>query len=170
MKRLLVLTMVLAVVSVASATVGLDVYVNGTIGSTVNPGDIVTLQFTDTPAAAFSGVSAILIDVDYGDFTSYWVLPGGFMNTLAQANVGDGFTVTGSYSGFNLWNPGDGIIFTTIFGVPTDITAGGINITLGGAINVQAIAGFSTTLEVVPEPMTMALLGLGGLFLRRRRA
>ena len=41
----------------------------------------------------------------------------------------------------------------------------------GGTVNVvwTPMNGGTTTVTAVPEPMTIALLGLGGLFLRRRR-
>ena len=38
-----------------------------------------------------------------------------------------------------------------------------------GMAEIGTLDGTMSTLYVVPEPMTMALLGLGGLFLRRRK-
>ena len=65
-------------------------------------------------------------------------------------------------------------------GVPTDFYGVGTLADFGLAADVEGTieltlldAGFSPldsmTITVVPEPMTMALLGLGGLFLRRKK-
>ena len=52
---------------------------------------------------------------------------------------------------------------------PTTINIGisGASVIQVGGATYQSVAG--TSFEVVPEPMTIMLLGLGGLFLRRRR-
>jgi hypothetical protein len=46
---------------------------------------------------------------------------------------------------------------------------GGTEGTTGAASNADGTALAPLTMNVVPEPMTVVLLGLGGLFLRRRK-
>ncbi|MEN6306247.1 MAG: PEP-CTERM sorting domain-containing protein [Anaerohalosphaeraceae bacterium] len=68
---------------------------------------------------------------------------------------GGSFVVAGDYESLFDAAIGNGNIYTTTAGVSVD---------------AQYFAGNDvTTLVLVPEPMTMAILGLGSLFLRRRR-
>jgi len=53
------------------------------------------------------------------------------------------------------WDGGDG----------DNYAVSGSTVNLGGDGNVQ----FTTAITLVPEPMTIGLLGLGGLFLRRKK-
>ena len=52
-------------------------------------------------------------------------------------------------------------------GTTVDITGGNVFVRLNW-IEIYLLG--AATLNIVPEPMTIALLGLGGLFLRRRRS
>ncbi|HIJ71949.1 MAG TPA: PEP-CTERM sorting domain-containing protein, partial [Planctomycetes bacterium] len=92
-----------------------------------------------------------------GPFNGYnaYYLPDGF-----QFYTGDSPGTTEVYAGE--W-------YTFDITIPTDATVGatfGIDVLSSGFSIVQDAA---LTLTVVPEPITMALLGLGGLFLRRRK-
>ena len=81
-----------------------------------------------------------------------YYLPDGFFMVGANAPASQDLTA-GDWVTFDLTNVG---------------TAAGdfININiLDGSLNLVS----NTPIEVIPEPMTMALLGLGGLFLRRRK-
>ena len=52
----------------------------------------------------------------------------------------------------------------------SSVLGGGLNYLAGGAGNGAVRLDTLTFTDTIPEPATMALLGLGGLFLRRRRA
>jgi hypothetical protein len=168
MKKLMVLLIVMGIASVASAGLTLDVLVNDVAADSVMPGDTVTLIVNGDKA--FAGFSALSLTVDNGALVGYSYPDGAFMNTMADTVVGDGFNIAGGISGFAWTLPADGSFLTTVFTVPTDIMASAIAIDFAGSIANDPSAGLSTALTVVPEPMTMALLGFGGLFLRRRRA
>jgi len=86
----------------------------------------------------------------------------------AAANVGVGTPGTGA-----LMDPINGTLYSSTYEftfdttVPTLLSWGSATDwhTTGGSITL----GDAVMVNVVPEPMTVALLGLGGLFLRRRK-
>ncbi len=100
-----------------------------------------------------------------GSALAVFVIPNP-MNGWAENGVMDrGENVTSSDGTTTLFGVG------SIFTFEVDVAAG----TAAGTYDVGALAqgaGIATilgTITVVPEPMTMALLGLGGLFLRRKK-
>ena len=204
MRKLLILMLVLGLASYASA--GLSWTVTGSTvapGSTsVNPGDVLTLDLVETGDNVVSMVIDWITDGDPtgGLFTSSAVDPGfnviavPGMSTGVPVPVFDAFLTGYAYppSGLPLddWAWVD--VLSTLAPPPTgpgmltlgytaSMTPGVYNIAggvygppLGGANVVNEQVGGGTPLPglaitVVPEPMTMVLLGLGGLFLRRRK-
>ena len=179
MKKLLALVLVLAMVSAASA---------GTI--TITPADstadvdtdVVITVVTTGYAATFPGAINILEFSITGDLDSS-VASVGTLDTALQTplfshgSVGTGGTLISMIQG----NAGTGNYITnqTIYTFTVDVgsTQGTLTIDVaegywfrarnGSDISTTIVAG---EIEVVPEPMTVALLGLGGLFLRRRRS
>jgi hypothetical protein len=75
----------------------------------------------------------------------------------------EAFAATGS------WAQITGSLFTAPLGT-TNVTMVVGNETNNGGLVGSAIAFDNVTLDIIPEPMSIALLGLGGLFLRRRKA
>jgi hypothetical protein len=185
MKKLLVLMLVLGMATVANAALTLDISVSGAVANpdgsyTIHPSDHLTLDIS-TP-------QGILVDADMGDFimvcdTELGSISGGVIvnhNTWwvdflsddavsAGAPVPDGENgVWGSVGIFGYTIPATSLLFSGI-----DFHCEGLGTTV---VNIYThdwseITGTlaSVTIHQIPEPITMALLGLGGLFLRRRK-
>ena len=178
MKKLLTLFIVLAMAASASAvTVTYDITVNDMpyTGQDVVGSDIIHVQWMAAPADLMGGFAAFALDVDHGDYVaqSFYLQAGFIMQTMAVVSpVGDGLQVTGSATGFSLAPDQVAGVFGFDFHVPEDLAPSTwINITpTAGTFNLVNFDLLpSIALHVIPEPMTIALLGLGGLFLRRRK-
>ncbi|MHC4158274.1 MAG: PEP-CTERM sorting domain-containing protein [Planctomycetota bacterium] len=160
MKKLLVLMLVLGMASVANATVlswSVDAITIPSISATV----VVQLtsdddQGYDPKSVGASGASSIA----------------SIVNIVATPNAGPDSTVQELTSYPEWW-----AVRATNLGSPFTVTSGAqFNVTIKGlATGTHAYSsdyyGTDDTLEitVLPEPATVALLGLGGLFLLRRR-
>jgi hypothetical protein len=188
MRKFLILTLVLGMASFAMATpivTGPDADIDGKLDLDISTGNVVlTLEGT---AAEASGAGGSPIGGYSGyiwvDYASYPAASAPLSNVSAPgANMG-GLAVLDTTT----YMP-RGFKFVAGMGVPwneaTDVDAGDwLTFTIsmmGGAqvgdtysvdiltANWGTPAG-SVIVEVIPEPMTIALLGLGGLFLRRRK-
>lgn len=161
MKKLLILMLVLGMTSAASAALSLGGVIDGTID--VGTTGIVTVESTDsTMWEGFIGYDDSVVGVS---------------GVVAKAAAGGDAEVIPDPSG---WTGYYKIIamdssepFTTGPGVQFEISVFGAALNDIYTIDFYA-ADWSTiiqsgTVEVIPEPMTIALLGLGGLFLLRRR-
>ena len=182
MKKLLILMLVLGLVSTASAlTLRLEYN-----GSQTAPASVLGTTITINMLAdgALAGINA----VDFGEGTSTGTL------SLGSWIVGTTTSTPGTLSGNDILNAsgtktttgGDWAANTVLYSFDYAVSAGTV-----GAGTVQmmmssddsdrANVGMTTywyptglslsplTIEDIPEPMTIALLGLGGLFLRRRK-
>jgi hypothetical protein len=176
MKKILIVLMVLAMASVASAT-GIMITVNGDpyTGQEVQGSDWIQVWWIESEqTTALTFTTGFNINVDHGDYADdYWVYKtpafGGF---VATDPVGDGFDF--GVSGNTMWTPGEpylpGEVFMYEFHVPYDLDESSyITIDVTGTYGGVDYSQDDIVLHVFPEPMTIALLGLGGLFLVRRR-
>ena len=166
MKKVLVLALVLGIASMASATLSYSVS-----SLTMAQNATVTVQIASTsvtPYGVWAGASSlggavadITAAVAYdaagdtaaatastGSYAGWWYLEGkdSGEETLPNMAIGDHWDITITSYGAN---------GTITFASDSYGTAGG--------------AGGTLCVTVVPEPITIALLGLGGLFLRRRK-
>jgi hypothetical protein len=163
MKKLLVLTLVLALTSGASAALTLV----GEPGAPIEIGETATVTVQSTEDGSYSGWLEIKDPaiLSFGDieFTAAGD-PGGNSTAAAPAEF-DG----------SMW-----IEFTVASFSPTDPILAGDHILVNvvgaseGATQLSLYASDEVTLwdsadiTVIPEPVTVVLLGLGSLFLRRR--
>ena len=194
MKKLLILTLVLGLATLSSASTmvfGVD-GVSGTDlqASTAYTGQII---FVDTDGTSFNDTGfRVAISIvgatayDAGDLNT--ILTGGIPKTgnvydPAQMGIAigpvEGFTATaGPYMVDDMvlydFSFTTGLAGTVITLDDVQLTGtppwGGAPIGYDTKINGQTTINMeAAAFDVVPEPMTLALLGLGGLFIRRRK-
>ncbi len=165
MKKILVLMLVLGVASMATAALTLS-------GPTqVVAGQTVTIT-----------MSADAESVTNGDYGYVYVGSDSFDSVVMLTSMSDGDMSGLSYTGNTYTyfyfvgadNPSDTDAPWLSAGnwVSFDVTAD--STTVGGTIVITASSnwgydGDTQNILVIPEPMTIGLLGLGGLFLRRRK-
>jgi hypothetical protein len=185
MKKLVVLVLVLAMAQLSFAGIA-TLRVNAAdVKNDYLPSDTITIEIVASYDTGMGGtdttgsMSMDSISATAGEAISTWINagfndianPGLVVNTGGMAVQGIAGTITTSApdiaAGEVLWSmefhipdlPGSTIIdISTVnfFSAPSDFTD------MATETNVLS-------LHIVPEPITMALLGLGGLFLRRRK-
>jgi len=181
MKKLLVLLMVLGLATAANAALQISVGGNTAV-------EEITLEASDE--LILDVFSAIAIPYGSGDDWAGW----GLIVESAQATITGGVSVFigtepgvvigpiddygvphsadtqgvgGAITVINSIGPGaifDEILFHCL-------GPGEATITLFGTMDYETVTVLDTIIvhQIIPEPITMALLGLGGLFLRRRK-
>jgi len=184
MKKLIVLSLMLGIASVANATIlqlSVDGVTNGdaTQEITINVCDYVVIDIhgpADSPLLGY-----IIIEEDGGEDGGEWVdgsynevnypvvhaAAGDMAGVVAytESGWGDGYEVTADYTPYSSIE--DGLWFEFLFHctkMDETVTISLWDDDLGYETPVDTII-----IHQIPEPMTIALLGLGGLLLRRRR-
>jgi len=169
MKRLLLLMLVLGMASSANAVL---IQVDGQ-----DPSQVVDI------AEGFTSVISVVSE-DASSWLGYIIVEEGGTGVLGEAAKLDAAGDIGAFSAYSEAGWGDGYELTVSMsqgGVPA--IAVGPQFTMnysGGVLGETArISLFldpnyenpldSVAVTIVPEPMTVILLGLGGLFLRRRK-
>ena len=165
MRKLLVLILVLGISSAANALI---VQVNDQVGEVVvAPGEAAVVTVVADDASSWLGY----LIVDAGGL-------GAVSNAVAEAAAGD-LAAAVEYPDEPEWGLGYEL---TAAASPTGVIAEGTQFTVsysyeGDLIQPTTISLFvdpdydnpAAGVTIVPEPITVALLGLGGLFIRRRK-
>jgi len=158
MKKLLVLVLVLSIASVASATLSLTT-VTPTQGS-----EVLAVNAVGESVAAYFGVSIAGADAS--------------MIITKGAAAGSNTALAGNIADVNPALVGE--IWVYGIGVPPEVWQDGIYANIAVTHTAQADVTLWSydgdvtltqigTVHLTPEPMTLGLLGIGGLFLRRRK-
>lgn len=182
MRKLLILMLVLGMASVANATMLTFAYSAG--GTDVPQNTSITINVTaDVNAQSFE-LGGILITGDWSSPPTLGTVDSGFTTFSSAGIIDDGSAPA------DVWinqvagtAPGGSPVAIGVVLYDFTLTTGS---TQGNTITIDAWAGFlpppvlvqlnatdvnptALVLDIIPEPMTIALLGLGGLLLRRRR-
>ena len=175
MKKLLILVLVLGLASVANATLSLkidDASVPGTIDILIGE----TIQVYSSDASTWGGCIFITEGSQAGS------LANGRLAELTAGQpgyAGDGGNIAA------VTEPGFGVGYLMAAGYTSDPPVAGVQMLIDftaltadigktGVINLwidpeYVTAEQSVNYTIIPEPMTVLLLGFGGLFLRRRK-
>ncbi len=175
MKKLLPLLLVVFLIA-GTASAANSFITNETVAGWVDPGDTIRITFNDGGAVgAFGGLGDFLVNIDQD--ADILVPEVSWQNAGLQMLTGFTFTVNGDgidvkVTGTAFATNPVGDIFYFDFKVANDVFGVDL-ITISHASGswngMFPKAAPDVSLTVTPEPMTIALLGLGGLFLRRRK-
>ena len=179
MKKLLSLVLVLAMASMAFAVSG-PIRFEGDPADAAGgylPSDIITINvFSDILTQQISLDN--IIDDAGGVASAPLVLNAGYTlipDVGVVVNSG-GVLISGVTANINFLAPlVDGVLYSFEYHVPNVEPSTIITISTGDGLNEAADINYGSVLvdslaiHVIPEPMTIALLGLGGLCLRRRK-
>lgn len=167
MNKFLSLILVLAMTAGASATIQLSINSAPAPDTyTMNVSDTIVIDVMSDDAANY-GAWLVLEDLGLGAWDGgMTVLPAAGANAYATDWSGDGYPGWWELSAAS-FNPDSPVVAGTHFLINyTPSGEGDVAITLRnyGEEEVDRV-----TITQVPEPITLALLGVGGLFLRRRK-
>ena len=184
MKKLLILMLVLGLASAANAVI-VQLSVDGSTDGAGNTTTVTSLStlgiVSDTDGTEGKDMRLTIGDGTYGDYGTIVIWNNSGSGTHTDGgNAGDDSSVTDlgvvgtiynhyatvtSLDSASPFNYAAGTHFTT----PITYTGASAAQTLTIELRDSSLAVLDTVVVAVPEPMTIALLGLGALFLRRRK-
>ena len=175
MRKLLILTVVLGMASMANA--GLSLVVGGVESGgtiTIAPTDSIWIGiYDDTGGAQFSAYLAIAEDGGADEAGGSWTSGNNVYSPPAIPGASNFYTGYLSPYG-DSWKLTNSLPITAMpgIGLQADYEFHCDQLGNTAVIELTDLAGAmldTLTINQIPEPITIALLGLGGLFLRRRK-
>ena len=168
MKKLLILVLVLGIASAS-------------YGAYNDVRDDFTLDLSGTTLTIVGLVADPGVSISVGIYDNI-AQAGGFGTPTAKLSDGSGGFAAGALSNIIVYTTGgwDGVDITVLDSSPSTDTVNAMDWftvkytgSVGDVVDIYdynvGSGGVVGQMNIVPEPMTIALLGLGGLFLRRRK-